>query len=102
VTTTSSPSGIQGWRLIAIVFPPRELQSVASFDRLDPDALATTAVGDEDDAAAVGAEARLAVQAHSPGNRGCLASGNRQRVEIARQVVRAKPCDPRGVMLNSW
>ncbi len=72
--------------LIGAGLAPRDLDGVALVERDDVDRFAAAAVGGEDDARAVGAEARLAVEGHAPGERSGGAAGDGQGVEVAEEV----------------
>ena len=82
VVTVGGPLG----RLVGARLALRDLDRVALVQRDDVDPFTAAAVGGEDDAGAVGAEPRLPVEGHAPGERRGGAPGDRQGVEVAEEV----------------
>ena len=64
----------------------RELDGVPLVERHDPQVGGAAAVGDEDDAFAVGTEPRLRIERHAARERRRFAAGDRNGVEVAEMV----------------
>ena len=80
------PIGHPLWRQEAASDPLADLRGIAARRGHEPDVLVTAPIGDEDDALAVRAEARLHVVPHPAGEASGVAPGDRYRVQVAEHV----------------